>query len=379
LNLKKLKTKYAPAERLSNEEVKHQIKIFKDNDVLNKFLSKIPAIFLVVNKYRQIVYMNKGALEFTGLEDVTEILGERPGEVFACIHSSEEEGGCGTSEACNYCGAVNAVLSSLKGNNAMLDCRLILGPDENSFDLRVWASPLSFMNELFSAVTIQDIKHEKRRAFLERIFFHDILNSITGLLGSVEILLKHSKSINQEEYLKKLDGLAKNLIEEIQSQQILNAAENNALSLKVSTFNSIDFLKEMVDLYVSHGSAINRNIKIDENAEMVEITSDRALLRRILGNMLINALEATPMDETITLGCKVVNKYVQLWVHNPNFIPREVQLQIFQRSYSTKGPNRGLGTYSMKLLSSVLNGTIVFSTSEDKGTTFMACYPLKKK
>ena len=375
---KRLPTKFAVAERLINDKVIKQIEIFKNNDVLNKFLSKIPAIFLVVNKYRQIVYMNNGALEFTGMDDITSVIGERPGEVFGCIHSSEEEGGCGTSEACTYCGAVNAILSSLKGNAAMLDCRLILGPNEDSFDLHVWASPLSFNDELFSAVTIQDIKHEKRRAFLEQIFFHDLLNSITGLLSSVEILLKHSESINQEEYLNKLDYLAKNIIEEIHSQQILNAAENDALIVRFSTFNSIDFLKEMVDLYESHGSAIDRKIEIDKNAEVIEITSDRTLLRRILGNMLINAIEATPEGGTVLLGCKVVNDNVQLWVHNPSFIPRESQLQIFQRSYSTKGPNRGLGTYSMKLLSSILNGTIVFSTSEDKGTTFMACYPLKK-
>jgi len=376
LKNKQLKTKYALAERLSNEEVRDQVEIFKNNEVLNKFLSKIPAIFLVVNKHRQIVYMNKGALEFTGLNDVTEILGERPGEVFYCIHSSEEEGGCGTSEACTYCGAINAVLSSLKGNNAMLESRLILGPNEDSFDLRVWASPLSYNDDLFSAVTIQDIKHEKRRSFLEQVFFYDILNTITGLLGTVELLLNHHEYIDQEEYLNKLDNLAKNLIEDIKSQQILNAAENKALTLKFSTFNSIDFLKEMVDIYVSHGSAINKNIEMDMCAEVFKITSDRTLLRRILGNMLINALEATPKGETVTLGCKVVNNNVQLWVNNPGFIPRDVQLQIFQRSFSTKGPNRGLGTYSMKLLSSILSGTIIFSTSEDKGTTFMACYPL---
>ncbi|TFG01372.1 MAG: histidine kinase, partial [Promethearchaeota archaeon] len=98
MNARKQNTKYAPAERLSNEEVEYQIEDFKKNEILKKFLSKIPAIFLVVNKYRQIVFMNKGALEFTGLNDVTEILGKRPGEVFACIHSSEGEAGCGTSE-----------------------------------------------------------------------------------------------------------------------------------------------------------------------------------------------------------------------------------------------------------------------------------------
>ena len=378
LNGRQHSTKYAPAERLSNEEVEYQIYDFKKNEVLNKFLSKIPAAFLIVNKYRQLVFMNKGALEFTGLEDVTEVLGKRPGEVFACIHSSEEEAGCGTSEACTYCGAVNAILSSLEGNNAMLETRLILGPDEDSFDLRVWASPLSFKGELFSAVTIQDIRHEKRRAILEQIFFHDILNTITGILGSIEILFKHSKTINQEEYLKRINYQINNLVEEIRSQQILSDAENNNLTLNYSKFNSRDFLDEIVELYVDHDVAKDKNIKIDENTKSIEISSDRTLLRRIMGNMLKNALEATPNGGTVTLGCRILENNIQFSVHNPGFIPRDVQLQIFQRSFSTKAPNRGTGTYSMKLLSSFLSGTVVFSTSEEKGTVFMASYPLRE-
>ena len=241
MNERQLSTKYAPAERLPNENLRHQVKVFKRNDVLNEFLSKIPAIFLIVNKYRQIIFMNKGALEFTGLTDVTDILGARPGEVFGCIHSSEEEGGCGTSEACNYCGAVNAVLSSLEGNNAMLECRLILGPNEDSFDLRVWASPLSFDGELYSAVTIQDIRHEKRRGILEKVFFHDILNTITGILGSLEILINYNETVDHQDYLHRIEGLTRNLIEEIYSQQILIDAENDNLTVKYSEFNSLDF------------------------------------------------------------------------------------------------------------------------------------------
>ena len=97
-----------------------------------------------------------------------------------------------------------------------------------------------------------------------------------------------------------------------------------------------------------------------------------------MGNMLKNALEATPNGGTVTLGCRILENNIQFSVHNPGFIPRDVQLQIFQRSFSTKAPNRGTGTYSMKLLSSFLSGTVVFSTSEEKGTVFMASYPLRE-
>jgi len=76
--------------------------------------------------------------------------------------------------------------------------------------------------------------------------------------------------------------------------------------------------------------------------------------------MLENALEATSECDIITLGCKLYNRNIEFWIHNPGFIPREVQMQIFQRSISTKDPDRGVGTYSMKLLSSFLKVQLVF-------------------
>jgi signal transduction histidine kinase len=49
---------------------------------------------------------------------------------------------------------------------------------------------------------------------------------------------------------------------------------------------------------------------------------------------------------------------------------------MFQRSFSTKGAGRGLGSYSVKLLSErYLNGKVSFTSSEDEGTTFIARYP----
>ena len=86
----KLNTKFAPAERANREEIERQIAIFRDNAILNEFLNKVPSVFLILNRYRQIVYMNNSALEFTGLGDITSIIGKRPGETFGCIHSNEE-------------------------------------------------------------------------------------------------------------------------------------------------------------------------------------------------------------------------------------------------------------------------------------------------
>ena len=59
-------------------------------------------------------------------------------------------------------------------------------------------------------------------------------------------------------------------------------------------------------------------------------------------------------------------------------MPKRVQLQIFQRSFSTKGNGRGLGTYSMKLFTEkYLQGRVSFESTEEEGTTFMAMMPIE--
>jgi len=370
-----MKTKFASPEREQPEELNRQIELFNNNDVLNKFLSRVPAVFLILNKHRQVVYMNDGALEFTGLENISSVIGKRPGEIVGCIYHNQEEEGCGTAESCRECGCVRAVLKSQKGEPSVEECRLIVGSNEEAFDLRVYSSPLPIDNEVFYAVTLVDIRHEKRRSVLERIFFHDILNTITGLKGTVDILKNYSDRVNQEEFFPKLALYTEFLLEEINSHRLLNAAETNDLIIKLSSFNSLKILKDVVKLYENHQIAQNKAIEIDKDAVSVELHSDYTILRRVLTNILKNALEATTRGGHIKLGCRLNNDKIEYWVHNPGLIPREIQLQIFQRSFSTKGVNRGLGTYSMKLLTHYLKGEVAFSTSEKEGTIFKAIYP----
>jgi signal transduction histidine kinase len=92
--------------------------------------------------------------------------------------------------------------------------------------------------------------------------------------------------------------------------------------------------------------------------------------------MAKNALEASGPGDTVTLSCAREGGSVAFTVHNPSFMPRDVQLQIFQRSFTTKGEGRGIGTYSMKLLTErYMHGTISFQTSPDIGTTFKMTVP----
>ncbi|MBK7866953.1 MAG: ATP-binding protein [Ignavibacteriales bacterium] len=83
-------------------------------------------------------------------------------------------------------------------------------------------------------------------------------------------------------------------------------------------------------------------------------------------------MEADPAGSIITISCFTDAQKIIFSVHNNIVMARHVQLQIFNRSFSSKGKGRGLGTYSMKLLSErYLGGTVSFESTKEKGTTFL--------
>ncbi|MFX1516802.1 MAG: sensor histidine kinase [Promethearchaeota archaeon] len=372
-----LPTKFALAERLSDEEIRKQSQSVKKIDVISQFIEKIPFIFLVLNQYRQIVYLNNATLDFTGLRESGTALGKRPGELFNCIHSKEEKGGCGTSESCKYCGCINAVLASQLGEDTKEDCRLMVGSDELAYDLRVWASPLNFLGENYTTVTIQDISDEKRRLALEWIFLHDFRNTLGSLSNRFELFEKYPEKFSTNSNISRIIDLISLLVREVESQEILLAAENQNLTIEPETITIIDFLESLISTFKDQEIAKDRNILLDMTDHLLEITTDQSLLYRILENMVKNAFEAIPEGEVVTIGSKKEEERIIFWTHNPGVIPRDIELQIFQRSFSTKDPKRGLGTYSMKLLSSFLDGEVTFTTSKEKGTIFTASFPTK--
>ena len=374
---KVLSTHYAPAERASSEEIQKQSLFFSEPHNLEAFSDSLPNIFLALNKQRQIVFSNQALLDLVGRKDPKEVYGLRPGEVLNCIHAIKTDGGCGTTEFCRTCGAVNAILSAIGGKKDVKECRITNQSDE-SLDLRVWTTPFFGHEGKFISFVVTDISHEKRRRALERIFFHDVLNTAGGIQGLAEILKEEKDREEAGELVDLIRTGANTLIEEINAQKALSAAETGELSVHPESVRANELLKEVSDLYENHEVSHDRSIVLDLDKDNIEFTTDRTLARRVLANMLKNAFEASAVNETVTIGCRGRGSPVEFRVHNNGHMPRSSQLQIFQRSFSTKGDGRGLGTYGIKLLTErYLKGTVSFTSTEEEGTTFRVSLPME--
>jgi signal transduction histidine kinase len=370
-----LPTAFAPAERATLTELGAQRAIFEQLYLFSDLMAGVPDAFVVLNRYRQIVFANQAIFRQLGIEDRSMLIGQRPGEALNCVRAGESEGGCGTTEFCRECGAVRAILTSQRGLESVQECRIIL-QNGDALDLRVTATPVTLHDEQFSLFAVTDISHEKRRRVLERLFFHDILNTAGGMLGIAEILSDATPDELDELKSMVLD-LSERLVDEIKSQQVLSAAEGGDLAVAPQPIDTQALLQETVQVYMHHEAAHGRHLCIDPAAARVQFTNDYNLARRVVGNMVKNALEASAPGDTVTLSALRCGDVVQLSVHNPKDMSRSVQLQIFQRSFSTKGVGRGLGTYSIKLFTErFMHGRVFFSSTPETGTTFVVAYPV---
>ncbi|MBE2281305.1 MAG: HAMP domain-containing histidine kinase [Ignavibacteriaceae bacterium] len=366
----KLTTKFASPERTLSEELKHQINLLKIHPEITKTLDKLPEFVLVLNNNREIVYANTSLLKYLSINDnfLTESI--RLGEALHCEHAFANESGCGTSEYCKNCGAVLAMLSALDGKDDDRECKITQSDSCGALDLRVTSTPIDVDGERMIFFTVRDISNEKRRKVLERIFFHDILNTAGGLLG-YSTLLREADQTELEMFVERLEFLSQRLIDEIQAQKQLTAAENGDLKAEFIELDSFSIISHIEVIYKNHEVSHNKEILIDIDSPKVKFKSDKNLLFRVIGNMVKNALEASKEEMAVAIGCNDLGANVQFWVNNRTFIPPNTQLQIFSRSFSTKGAGRGLGTYSMKLLTEkYLQGEINFVSNVDDGTTF---------
>lgn len=376
-----METRYAPAERASEQTVLNQHELLEAQRLITPMLDVVPNIVLVLNRERQVVYCNRNLLRALKLDDDRSILGMRPGELLHCVHAMEHESGCGTTEFCRYCGAVNAILTSVDGKPDLRECRIIVKNNSatEALDLQVKTTPLDLEDQRFIFFTITDISDQKRRQNLERIFFHDLLNTAGALKNSVE-LLKEAEDVEEaRELVNFLPPITERLLQEIQTQRDLIKAENGELTVRVVDFSVRYMLKDTVIQASRLEVASRQELRIDPDAVDTVIISDPVILGRVLLNMTKNALEAGMPGDVVTLGCDRMDPDgVRFWVNNPAVMTEEVRMQVFQRSFSTKGADRGLGTYSMKLLTErYLHGKIDFSSEEGKGTTFWVLLPMK--
>ncbi|ACS81338.1 PAS domain-containing sensor histidine kinase [Maridesulfovibrio salexigens] len=346
-------------------------------EIAAELLNSVPNPAFILNSDRRIILYNSTLSAAAGERRTNKILGRRPGELFRCCNSQNSE--CGKAVPCVQCGALRAIQTAMTGEKAEEICMLLSNVDGivKAYTFKVNASPLVIKDEQYFIIHLTDISDSKHKEMMERVFLHDLLNAVNGIVNAGTLLEEDAVKTEHRELAGMIVDRARFMANEIDAHRLFISAEARQLEVN----NEPVIVKQIIDavcaLHSSSQMTKDKNISLKSKIDDFSLTTDKRILYRIIENLVKNAIEASPANSTVEVMGTTKNDYALITVSNTGTIPMTVAHQIFKKSFSTKGKGRGLGTYSVKVFTeNYLRGRVWFDSSQDDGTNFYVKIPL---
>ena len=121
-------------------------------------------------------------------------------------------------------------------------------------------------------------------------------------------------------------------------------------------------------------------MQIDPTAEGVEVIAHRDRLERVIGHLIQNALEATPIGGTVRIEarCDAAGAVVQVIDSGRGMSRDFIETQLFKPFSSTKEHGMGVGAFESREYIREVGGTLAVDSLEDAGSTFTLRLPVRQ-
>ena len=224
----------------------------------------------------------------------------------------------------------------------------------------------------------REIQENTRRKsdFLARMS-HDLRTPMNAIIGYTRILLRRLSDTIEPRQLRNLENIdisAHNLLNLI--NEILDLSRVEAGRIDVQP-QPVDLQQLAVDCVAAIEPLIQAEVQLIQEIEAApSLRTDREILRKVLMNLLGNAVKFTDAG-SITVSVKSVDDQVEVSVADTGMgIPSEDLPDIFEefrqveRQGSTEKEGTGLGLAIARKSVELLGGTISAESEVGTGTTF---------
>lgn len=224
------------------------------------------------------------------------------------------------------------------------------------------------------------------KAFFLSFASHEIRSPLTSVSWALQAL--KSKTIPPEKesiFLARTENSVRHILETI--EDVLNLQNTEALKTKSLTLTE-ESIHTLLQLTLDNLSLV----AAEKKCEIIDTTNpndynfvakiDVPLFKRVLSNLLINAMKYSPEHEPIMLRFYSKKNGWAISFHNSGDpISKEDQAKIFSGYYRTKKAEAsnqrgtGLGLMLSKEIIEQHGGTLELESSKQKGTTFTIVMP----
>ena len=210
---------------------------------------------------------------------------------------------------------------------------------------------------------------------------HDLkspLNSMQGILYVLETEITENKEALElmqqgHQVLESGHEIIRELLE-------LRELEEKPLALQLETINLKNFLHQIGSEF--HTSAYQKEIQFSVSAPDTEVQLDRQLVRRLIDNLVSNAIKYSPKGKSVTVNSylKDSDVIIEIADQGQGFKPADIEKMYskFQRLSATPTAgesSHGLGLAIVDLLAKRLEAKIDLTTEWGKGSTFTISIP----
>jgi len=237
---------------------------------------------------------------------------------------------------------------------------------------------------------IQDISDRKElerlRADIDSIIRHDLKAPLNGIINLPQ-LMKHDENLTpaQAEYLQLIEDSGRSMLRQIDMSLDLMKIELGAYICAPDYCDFAGVLREVLGALRDAASA--KGVGLEPTLDGRPLTpedsffvwGEERLCHPILSNLIVNALEASPVGERIEIRLER-GECARVVIRNQGEVPQALRERFFEK-YATSGKTAGtgLGTYSAQLFAEAQRGCVELDTSESGATTLIVRLPLPKR
>jgi signal transduction histidine kinase len=229
---------------------------------------------------------------------------------------------------------------------------------------------------------------EKMRDDLMKMIVHDLKTPLTAVLATTEMLIDGDfgpLNERQRQMLADAEGKAEDLLALIGDLLEVSRIEEATMSLDLEPIAPAALLNEVVHEWAIRFQQEHATAAVDVADDAPVFEADKALLKRVLGNLVQNAVTHSASDIALTLSARGEGEGILFTIaDNGPGIPAEYHEVIFRKFERVKNPNiprtrsSGLGLAFCKLVVDAHGGRIwVQSAGEGKGSAFHFTLPIK--
>jgi len=234
---------------------------------------------------------------------------------------------------------------------------------------------------------IQDITDRKElerlRADIDSIIRHDLKTPLNGIINLPQLMVTaENLTPSQVEFLRYIEESGRKMLRQIDMSLDLMKIELGQYASAPDTCDLVPICREVAYLLRETVRAKRLSLELTfegrplTEADSLPFWGEERLCLPLLSNLLVNALEASPEGETVSIRLER-GEWVRVAIHNKGAVPEALRTRFFEK-YATSGKNTGtgLGTYSALLFAKAQHGWLELITSEPGATTLVVSLPV---